>query len=315
MELRPLRAIKKMEEEIEELRRAEEAAEEAARFEIVQSASRFSRRSREVVDSTMSLSATLMRAGEVDEANRLLADAHKEVRTEEAALLESVNEVKVQKAQRTHRISRLRFFKTLATVALGSSLIMSSAFGVVLTNYLVNRPDRSAAADELSRDRKARPRDNIVKRIPVGGMKLELTPAQLKEYKQIVEGRVDRAKLRDFLEDVLADPTLADQIHAALVATASVDVAEMTEPITTQLKSRYTRQSAEAQADEETQPSPGDEPDESPSASESPDEPGEPDDSPEPSPEPNPTPPEDGGEKGEHDEETGLDLFPDEDGG
>ena len=315
MELRPLRAIKKIERELEELNRADQAAEEAARFEIVQSASRFSRRSREVVDSTMSLSATLMRAGEVHEANLLLADAEMEVRNEEAALIETVNEAKVHAASRRHRISRLRLFKAVATVALGSTLTMGSAFGVVLTNYLVNRPEQVADAATTRHGNEGRGRAGM-KSVPVAGMNLKLTDKQFMKYKQLVAGRVDRGELKKFLREVLADdPFLVAEIHAALVGTAGIDVAEVIDPLAAELVRAKPASSGETSTPEaeKPQPSPEDEPSESPSDSQSPSD--EPDDSPQPSPEPNPTPPDDGGDKDGADGE-GLPLLPDdEDGG
>jgi hypothetical protein len=310
MDLRPFRAIKKIEQELEELHRADQAAEEAARFEIVQSAGRFSRRTKEVVDSTMSLSATLMRAGEVAEANRLLADAEQEVRNEEAALIETVNEVKVSAAHRRHRISRLRLFKAVATVALGGTLTMGSAFGVVLTNHLVNRPDRVAGA--ATPDSKVAAARRGLKSVPVAGVKLKLTQRQFKEYKQLLAGRVDKAGLKEFLEEVLADdPGLVAEIHAALVGTVGVDVADVVEPLASELTRAKpsTGEEPDATADQ-PEPSPNDQPTESPS--DAADKPDEPDDSPEPSPEPNPTPPEDDGDK---DGADGLPLVPDGDGG
>jgi hypothetical protein len=311
MELRPIRALRKIEREIEELSAADQAAEEAARFEIVQSASRFSRRSKEVVDTTMSLSATLMRAGEVDEANRLLADVQMQVQEEEAALIETVNEVKAQGAQRRHRLSRLRLFKAVATVALGSTLMMGSAFGVALTNYLVNRPEQSADAGPLLDNERSR-RGRHLKSVPVAGMKLRLTQEQFKEYKALVAGRVDEDELKQFLKEVLADdPSLVAEIHAALVATTGIDVAEAAAPVATELaRAKAEASEAEEAPAEEPQPSPQEQPSESPSDSESPAEPT--DESPEPSPEPNPSPPDDGGDK---DGADGLPLIPDEDGG
>jgi hypothetical protein len=309
MELRPIRALKKIEAEIEELRSADQAAEEAARFEIVQSASQFSRRSKEVVDSTVSLSATLMRAGEVEEANRLLADAEMQVREEEAALIETVNEVKMQGAQRRHRISRLRLFKAIATVALGSTLTMGSAFGVVLTNHLVNQPDQIAEAAPLRNAGMAGGRAHL-KNVPVAGMNLKLTRAQFKEYKQLVAGHVDRAELKRFLDEVLADdPSLAAEIHAVLIA-ASADVADVVDPLATEvLKAKESAEEpSETPPADEPEPSPQDAPSEEPADTESPTE--DPDDSPEPSPEPNPSPPDDGGDK-----DGGLPLIPDGDGG
>src|SRR5688500_15840653 len=69
--------------------------EEDAKLELTVSAQRFSQETREVVDDKLSFSATLMRAGEVDAATRLLAEVEAEVRDNEAALFEQVNEVKV----------------------------------------------------------------------------------------------------------------------------------------------------------------------------------------------------------------------------
>ncbi|HEU4481210.1 MAG TPA: hypothetical protein VFS18_04935, partial [Actinomycetota bacterium] len=108
MRFRPIRDLRELNRTLDELRCAHEAAEESARFELARSATRFSRRSREVVDSTMNLSAVLMRAGEVAEANRLLAEAHREVATEEAALLETVHYVEAEGAVRREKMTRLR---------------------------------------------------------------------------------------------------------------------------------------------------------------------------------------------------------------
>src|SRR5687768_14689721 len=67
-------------------------------LELAVSARRFSRRTQAVLDDKLSFSATLMRAGEVEAANRLLAEVGEEVLTEEVALLERVNEVKAARS-------------------------------------------------------------------------------------------------------------------------------------------------------------------------------------------------------------------------
>ena len=65
---------------VRELMADQTEAEEAASNTILTCASRFSRRSKRVVDDKLSFSATLMRAGEVDAAHRLLNEVEREVR-------------------------------------------------------------------------------------------------------------------------------------------------------------------------------------------------------------------------------------------
>ena len=187
---------------------------------------------------------------------------------------------------------------------------MGSAFGVVLTNHLINRPDQIAEAATLRNAGKAGGRGHL-KSVPVAGMNLKLTREQFKEYKQLVAGHVDEAELKRFLNDVLADdPSLAAEIHAVLIA-ASADVADVVDPLATEvLKAKEGAGPSETPPADEPEPSPQDAPSEEPSDTESPPE--NPDDSPEPSPEPNPSPPDDGGDK---DGADGLPLIPDGDGG
>jgi hypothetical protein len=65
MNLRPVRALRELDRQLDELSAADRAAREWARFELAKSASRYTRQTKRVVDETMTLSATMMRAGEV----------------------------------------------------------------------------------------------------------------------------------------------------------------------------------------------------------------------------------------------------------
>src|SRR5918996_5602456 len=121
-------------------------AEEAATNAIVTCASRFSRHSKRVVDDKLSFSATLMRAGEVDAANRLLSEVEREVRAEEVALIETVNEVKVAQSARRDRITRLRLARTLAAATLSAGILTVSAAGMAVAGFLQDRAEATSAA-------------------------------------------------------------------------------------------------------------------------------------------------------------------------
>ena len=133
--------IGRLRREMKELNREVEMAateEERAAFELTRSTRDFTRRARAVADDKLAFSATLMRAGEVGAANRLLEDLERDVRVEEAALTEQVNEVKVATAARRANMTRLRLARTLAAAMLSAGLLAFSAAGMAVALFLAD---------------------------------------------------------------------------------------------------------------------------------------------------------------------------------
>jgi len=192
-------------------------------MEIARSATQFSRRSREVVDGTINLSAVLMRAGEVDEANRLLAEAEREVRSEEAVLIETVNEVRAEGLERRTRITRLKLMKMLATAFLGGSLMVFSAFGVAVAKFLTDEPPAASAGEAHHRaSSRAKSASGLSSRaskrvlVPGTGMRVSLSARELSAYlKMKNDPSVEPADLQAFLL-ALAPDDLANKLMTSV---------------------------------------------------------------------------------------------------
>lgn len=227
MTLRPIRAFREINRDLTQLRDAQQTSEAAARLELAKRTHTFTARSKKVVDETMSLSAVLMRAGEVDEATRLLAEVDREVETEKAALMESVHEVKSRAVVTRQKMTRLRMAKMMLSAVLGASLMMFSAFGVVLAKYLAPSPAQGAQG-QISVPTDVAPSGqqatlNRIKHIHFAGMKIALTPEQMKRYEQLTAAGANDEELKEFLRKVLS-PDLADRIVlAASTVTESAD--------------------------------------------------------------------------------------------
>ena len=211
--MRPLRAYRRISEQLSELEQAELIADERARMELAQSASRFTRRTQEVVDGTMSLSAALMRAGEVAEANRLLQEVERDVASEEAALIETVNEVKVRGAISRSRITRLKLMKMIAAATMGASLFVFSAFSVAVASFLNESPETPGSYSE--RDLGRGGQMNALETVRIAGIDVELTRLQANLYSKLTRGNVDSDRLERFLMSVLPFD-LASEVQAAL---------------------------------------------------------------------------------------------------
>ncbi|MGH2816984.1 MAG: hypothetical protein ACRDJS_00820 [Actinomycetota bacterium] len=266
---------------VRELMETETEAEAAASNVIVTSASRFSRRSRRVVDDKLSFSATLMRAGEVDAANRLLEEVEREVRTEEAALIETVNEVKVAQTARRERITRLRLARTLAAATLGAGLLTVSAAGIAVAGFLEDRVEaagvaRAAVAPEIypvaqggSRIESAKPKMKM-RRLDIGGLRLVLTDAEAEQLVRFAGPDVDASNLQKLIS--LLPGHLAQKVQDAIAAasrTVDKTVATVEETDLVQQAQRKARKAAkstnETTAGKKDQPQePAPEPSESP---------------------------------------------------
>src|SRR5688572_15743805 len=166
-------------------------------FELAVSARRFSRRTQAVLDDKLSFSATLMRAGEVEAANRLLAEVGEEVLSEEVALLERVNEVKAArsvKGDHPERLTRGRLARTLAVAMLGASVFAFSAAGAAVVGFFsdsdkaIHGEGPTDTAKIASRQRRA----SDTRKVKVlENMSLSMTTAQFRKYSQLTDGRID----------------------------------------------------------------------------------------------------------------------------
>jgi hypothetical protein len=232
--IRTFRDLKDFYRRFSELLVYDAAAEEAASYELTVSARRFSRKTQAVVDDKLSFSATLMRAGEVDAANRLLAEFHDDVREEEAALIEKVNEVKVARSLQRERLTRARLARLLAVALVGSSLLGFSAAGMAVAGFLKDRARTAREATALPKaieKRATRAVANKTKemrhvRIGKKVLKLRLTEVELKTIQQLAS-RSSSASVLDKLIELLPQQ-LAERVHDAMVAAENV-VAEVEE--------------------------------------------------------------------------------------
>ena len=262
-------------------------ADRAAGLELAVSARRFSRRTQAVVDDKLSFSATLMRAGEVEAAQRLLAEVEREVLDEEAALIERVNEVKFARSIERDKMTRGRLARTLAVAMLGSSLLAFSVAGAAVVGLFkddkaIHGSDPDANDGALvagSRGPKLGTRDVRV----LDNVSLAMTNAQFRRFTKLTSGDIDgldERQLELFLMGLLP-PALAEKIHYALVSgldTLPDPVAD--DVVAASHEIEQVRASASRPADEDNGTTAGDDP-------------GEADETPEPTPEPSDTEPSD----------------------
>jgi hypothetical protein len=264
-------------------------------FELAVSAHRFSRRTQAVIDDKLSFSATLMRAGEVEAANRLLAEVGEEVLTEEVALLERVNEVKAARSIRPKghdRVTRGRLARTLAVAMLGASLLAFSAAGAAVVGLFRDGdqaahgsdPDTAGStavaleSDRSMRNRNVKLTDNI---------SVSMTAEQFRKYSKLTAGDIDEDQLQNFLLELMPRK-LAEKVHYALVAgmeTVPEPIAQEVTVAASKLQSPRTSASDRKQAqpaddgseetkEDQSSPEPSQTPDdeESPSPDESPED-------------------------------------------
>jgi hypothetical protein len=269
-------------------------SDRAAGLELAVSARRFSRRTKAVVDDKLSFSAALMRAGEVEAANQMLAEVQKEVLTEEVALLERVNEVKVAQSMEPKPTTRARLARTLAVAMIGSSVLAFSAAGAMVAGFFdnddqaIHGPEPEVGAAIIAEARGDRVRD--LRRVNVANVPLTMTSEQFRRYTALTSGKIDEDGLELFLLRLLP-PALAEKVHYALVAGIET-LPESVEDELVAAAGRLDHQQRRAAADEnEPAEQPSDEPS-APQPSPEPSDTGEPAD--EPTPEPTEEPEDEG---------------------
>lgn len=308
MNLRRLRGdLTQLRREYRELTADSTAQEEQAKYELTASARHFSRTAKTVVDDKLSFSATLMRAGEVDAANRLLEEVHTDVRTEEAALIEKMNEVKVARAAKRERMTRVRMARMLAVSMLGALVMGFSALGMAAASFVQDREqdqirdnavaqrraikglknvDPKTARELVALDRKVR-KLLLAADLPV----TTLSAADVRRIGDLTQGTVDLGALEDFLVTVLPSADLAHEVVSRLAgsverlaAPVAAPAKDATEEVVPQVKKKVNRV-------ERTSSEPSEEPEASPS----------------PTPEESPTPPEETDKNGKKQETGGED--------
>ena len=230
--------IRDLRRELNELTKPSSEEEEAS-YKIAVSARRFSRRSKHVVDDKLNFSATLMRAGEVEAANRLLEEFERDIRTEEAALIECVNEVKVARSLKKDRVSRLRLVRLMAVALLGACVMSFSALGIAVAGMFQDRANkdsitsvatRRGAKVAVARSRPAKGSERsrrTMRALEVAGARQSLTQQELNTVRALaISG--DDAELTDFLLSVLP-ATVAEKVSDVLDA-AEAAAAEVASP-------------------------------------------------------------------------------------
>ncbi len=223
--------IGRLRREMKELNREVERAateEERAGFELTRSTRDFTRRARAVADDKLAFSATLMRAGEVGAANRLLEDLERDVRVEEAALTEQVNDVKVATAARRANMTRLRLARTLAAAMLSAGLLAFSAAGMAVASFLADLEEgrgggasgrSSVTALALSELGVENARGITTIRLP-DGTRLKLNEHQVRTLENLTaDGDLGRRELERLLLDIVG-PEIAGQLADVLVGLA-----------------------------------------------------------------------------------------------
>lgn len=189
---------------IAELRSTDAVEEEKATFELAASAYRFSRDTKASVDDKLSFSATLMRAGEVQAATRLIVELEDDVREEEVALAEVINEVQASRSVRREKITRLRLARVLVTSMVGACIMGFSAMGIGVAGVFADRtaapkPARVSVSSNVDRSGPAGGGESAVKHVRIGGTLVALNKVQLSVLRDLQKGKVDPESLEEFL--------------------------------------------------------------------------------------------------------------------
>ena len=194
-------------------------------YQLTVSARDFSRATRKVVDEKLTFSAALLRAGEINEAQRILAEVEHDVRNEEAALIEKVNEVSAKRAVTRTQMTRLRLVRLLATAMVGAGLLGVSAMGMALAGMFDAR-EKGHHQKKDQRNVQLAQAGNAQrsKRVVLGGMKVKLSQADLATFRRLTTGSVDARVLEQFL---VTDLDLPQGVVNETIAS----VLSLTEPV------------------------------------------------------------------------------------
>lgn len=219
--------------------------DEADGYELALSARDFTTATRKVVDEKLTFSAALLRAGEVHEAKKILAEIEHDVRNEEAALLERVNEVSAKRAVSRAHTTRLRLARMLATAMVGAGLLGVSAMGMAVAGMFDEGQKKHRGKDRARNVRLADTRDlKKAKNLTIGGMKLKLSKRDLQTFRRLTTGSVDAKVLERFLVADLELPrSVVDHALASvlsLTGSAQTEVQKVVSGTVTTTKSTTT---------------------------------------------------------------------------
>jgi hypothetical protein len=200
--------------------------EEAATFELTRSARAFSQRARDAADDKLAFSATLMRAGEVEAAQKLIHDLEQEMRGEKASLAERVDEVQAAAAKKRAKMTSLRLARTLAAAVLAAGLLSFSAAGWAVASFLADLDEQSRDGSSSRYGRFAKPADSSPRdaatrsiRLP-DGTSVTLTQSQFRRFKSLsANPNLDREELERLLVD-LVGPRIAARLASAIASIA-----------------------------------------------------------------------------------------------
>lgn len=262
---RALGDFKELRDSVVELFDDGRSEEAEASLRITKSAQRFTKNTKEVVDDKLSFSATLMRAGEVQAANRLLAEVEQNVREEEAALIESVNEVKVAQSMRRARVTRLRLARMLAVATLGSALLSFSAAGMAVAGFLRDRAEATSRPNDdgvplasTTSSGQWGSAANSMRRLKIGDVDVLLTKSQFERIRALTAGGSGSIDELEELLNVLPEPLAAQLKEAITIAEAETAEAQANvETVVAQVEKETTRKKraakkAAAEAQEES---------------------------------------------------------------
>jgi hypothetical protein len=201
--------------------------EEAAMFELARSARAFSQRAREAADDKLAFSATLVRAGEVEAAQKLIQDLEQEMHGEKAALTERVDEVQAAAARRRAKMTRLRLARILAAAVLTAGLLSVTTAGWAVTSFLAKLDDHSSDASSSRSSRFAQPADSSLRNAATrrillpDGTTVMLTQDQFRRFKSLsASPNLDREELERLLVD-LVGPSMAARLASAIAGIAN----------------------------------------------------------------------------------------------
>ncbi|HVL63862.1 MAG TPA: hypothetical protein VM573_01690 [Actinomycetota bacterium] len=290
--------------DLQSLRRAvsrlhvDDADDEQASYDLAVSARRFSRRTRAEVDDKLSFSAVLMRAGEVDAANRLIEELERDVRAEEAALIEQMNEVRIARAMRRDAPTRARLARVLVTAMVGASMMAFSAIGMAVAG-MVGDADRTARVEpdlfarDVGRARAAAAgsTEDIrtrMRKVRLANADVLLSPEQLRMLERITTGTAGDGAVEQLLAQLQLPADLAAEVRRVLTAASTV-AAPVELPVVEVPAETSPKKKSKKKAAKKEQEAPAEDGGGAP--------PGPP--QPQPSPEPSPSPsPSEGGDNG-----------------
>jgi hypothetical protein len=197
--------------------------EERATFELTRSARAFSQRAREAADDKLAFSATLMRAGEVGAAQRLINDLEQDVRGEQAALTKKVDAIEAVASTRRATKTRLRLARALAAVVLIAGLFSFSVAGIAVASFLKDLSDHpgdgssARTGSHTSQGANPSPRDAAMRSIRFpDGTSVTLTQAQFRQFKRLSSNpNLGRQELERLLID-LVGPTIAARLASSV---------------------------------------------------------------------------------------------------